>query len=586
MQELCYPFDEKLVLRKRRYLRNCLLSEHDTFTPLRIAVLGSSSTELLEDLLEIFLLNEGIMPTFYSGTFGKYYEEVVFDNPELDLFHPEVIYFHTGAVTIQNWPNCTMTEQEVDTMLQTQMDHFRKLWTYAGKFKCLILQNNFELPHLRLLGNMDGTSYYGRTRYIQKLNQLFLECSHAYENVCIHDICYLSADYGLQHWYNPAQWYHAKMCPGLEASVYLAYSLARTIASQLLGNKKMIVTDLDDTLWGGTVAEVGIEGINMAPEDSMGEAHLDFQQWLLEMKRVGIILGISSKNDETDALSGLTASECRLRPEDFAFICANWEPKDENIQKICDEIRISPDATVFIDDNESERHLVRSKIPGIQVPTFSRIEELLPVLSRALYFNIATVTKEDLLRANSYRSLHCIQTQNYEQYLQELDMCMEIHEIRGAGTDRMLQLLNKTNRFNVNGKRYTRADIGQMLEMPEDYILIGGHLKDLVADHGMISYMLCRLVEQGVELLQWVTSCRVFQRGVEHSMMDYLVSLCRQQNRKHIFCTYIQTEKNHMVKELLQVYGFREIVAEGTLSWRYVLSLEDYRAQPHYIRIV
>lgn len=585
MQELRYPFDEKKIIRKRRQLRSCLLSQRDSFSPVRIAVLGSSSTELLEELLEIFLLNEGIIPTFYSGTFGKYYEDVVFDNPELERFHPELIYFHTGTVAIQDWPNCTMTEQEVDSMLQTQMDHFHKLWTCAGKYNCLILQNNFELPSLRLLGNMDGTTYYGRTRYIQKLNQLFSECSQTYENVCIHDICFLSADYGLQHWYNPAQWYHAKICPDLEASVYLAYSLARTIASQLHGNKKLIVTDLDDTLWGGTVAEVGTVGLNMAPENSVGEAHLDFQQWLLEMKRVGIILGVASKNDETDALAGLAAAECRLRAEDFAFICANWEPKDENIQKMCEEIRISPDAAIFIDDNESERHLVRSKISGIQVPPFSRIEELLPVLSRAMYFNIATVTNEDRLRTYSYQSRYNSETQNYEQYLQELDMSMDICEIHDDGIERMLQLLNKTNRFNVTGKKYTRADIGQMLQMQDDYVLIGAHLKDLAADHGMISYMLCRLVEQGLDLSQWVTSCRVFQRGVEHAMMDHLVSFCRQQNRKHIYCTYIQTEKNFMIKELLPVYGFQEIKAENPLSRRYVLSVDDYRAQPYYIQI-
>lgn len=584
MQELQYPFDEKKIIRKRRQMRSCLLSQRDSFTPLRIAVLGSSSTELLEELLELFLLNEGIAPKFYSGTFGKYYEDVVFDHPELERFHPELIYFHTGTVAIQDWPNCTMTEQEVNAMLQTQMEHFHKLWTCAGKYNCPILQNNFEMPQLRLLGNMDGIAYYGRTRYIQRLNQAFSEGSQAYENVFIHDICYLSAEYGLQHWYNLAQWYHAKIYPDLEASVYLAYSLARTIASQLLGNKKLIVTDLDDTLWSGTVAETGSDGLNMAPEDPVGEAHLDFQQWLLEMKRIGIILGVASKNDEADALSGLAASECRLKPEDFAFICANWEPKDENIRKMCEEIRIFPDAVVFIDDNESERHLIRSKIPEIQTPSFSKIEELLPVLSRALYFNIAAVTKEDLLRADSYRSRYQSKTQNYEEYLQELDMRMEICEIRGIGTERMLQLLHKTNRFNLNGKKYTRADIGQMLEIPEDYILLGGHLKDLAADHGMISYMLCRLSGQGLELLQWVTSCRVFQRGVEHAMMDRLVSLCRQQNRDHIFCTYIQTGKNHMVKELLPVYGFREIEPESALSRRYVLFLDDYRAQPYHIR--
>ena len=290
MKELEYPFDSDYILKKKKSLKRQLL-EQDNLIEKKVAILGGSTTNDIKLILELFLLNYGIKPIFYESEYNQFYQDAVFGNEELDNFKPDIIYIHTTNRNITKYPNVSMETKEIDNMMEEEYYKFKTIWEKLSKrFNSVIIQNNFEYPYYRLLGNKDASSKYGRVNYITRLNMKFYEYAESNDNFYINDINYLSASYGLDKWTNEFYWHMYKYALEVRAIPTLAFNIAKIIKSIYGKNKKAFALDLDNTLWGGIVGDDGVENIAIGPEVPTGQVFSEFQSYLKNVKENYIVL--------------------------------------------------------------------------------------------------------------------------------------------------------------------------------------------------------------------------------------------------------------------------------------------------------
>jgi len=296
LSALRYPIDVAVVLRKRRALRNLLLERSPSLTS-RIAILGGSPTGEVKASLELFLLNHSIQPEFYEGAYARFSEEALFENPELDSFRPQIAYIHTTYLNIRRFPSVGAPSEEVETAVQEELDRFRALWAgLERKYGCMVIQNNFDLPLLRPLGNLEAGAPYGRAAFINRLNAEFARLAALNPKLVIHDIHSLSAEVGLACWFDVDSWFGYKMAVSSHATVLLAKSLAALVNALYGRTRKCLVLDLDNTLWGGVVGDDGVANLKLGSETALGESYTAFQRCVKQLKDRGILLAVCSKN--------------------------------------------------------------------------------------------------------------------------------------------------------------------------------------------------------------------------------------------------------------------------------------------------
>lgn len=592
MRELEYPFDSEYILKKKKRLRRELLGQRTDFLKKRIAVLGGSTTTDVVQILDLFLLDQGIRAEFYESEYALYWEDAVFGNPALDAFRPDLIYIHTTVRNITQYPGVASTEEEVQQMLSSAYHHFEEMWEkLAEKYHCPVIQNDLELPPYRLFGDRDVFDHRGKVHFVQSLNEMFYRYAQAHEDFYIQDIQYLSACYGLDRWADDFYWHMYKYALAVPAIPDLAFNLSNIIKSIYGKNKKALVLDLDDTLWGGVVGDDGVEQLEIGQETSKGQAFLAFQSYLKERASLGIMLNVDSKNEHENAIAGLNHPEGVLRPEDFIVIKANWEPKSTNILAIASELNIMPDSLVFVDDNPSEREIVRQLGKGIAVPEVSTPDRYIRILDRSGFFEITELSEDDLKRNEMYRSniqrgqLKASYT-DYHEYLISLEMRAVIREFEALYMARIAQLVNKSNQFNLTTKRYSQAEI-EAIASDDAYITLYGKLADRFGDNGVVSVIIGHVAEGICHIDLWIMSCRVLKRDMECAMFDALIERCTQKGVRELRGYYFPTAKNKMVKDFYGERGFEKIQEDeqGNAQWRYHIP-EDYERQNQAIEVV
>ena len=397
------PFDTDL-LKKRKKIRRMLLSDDGRFLDKKIALLGGSTTHDIRDALELFLLHDGIRCTFYESEYAQYWQDAMFPNPELEAFQPDVIYLCTSIRNIARFPALADSEEDVNILLDGEYHRFSAMWDrIAQTYRCPIIQNNFEYPYWRLLGNADASNMRGRVNFVTRLNLKFAEYAASHDNFYIHDLNYLSASFGLEAWSDPFYWHMYKYALSMPAIPYLAHSVANIIKSLYGKNKKAIALDLDNTLWGGVVGDDGPENIQVGQETSVGQAYSEFQEYLKLHKQLGVILNVVSKNDPENALAGLNRPGMTLTPDDFIMIKANWEPKAQNLKEIAQTLSLGEDSFVFVDDNPAEREIVREYTAASAPDIGDAPERYVRALDRMGYFEVTALSADDAERNRMYR---------------------------------------------------------------------------------------------------------------------------------------------------------------------------------------
>ena len=582
-----YPLDTTQLLRKKRRIRRELLAQLPNPLHKNIAILGGSTPNEVADLLGLFLLRYGIEAAFYQSEYGRYWQDAMFGTPELDAFAPDVIYIHTNWRNIETFPTTASTPAEIDEMLEAEYNRFAAMWqALADKFHCPIIQNNFDRPNYRLLGNRDVWDPHGRTNFLARLNQKFYAYAASHENFFINDIDYLSADYGLTAWGDAFYWHMYKYAMCLDAIPSLANSLANIIKSIYGRNKKVLALDLDNTLWGGVVGDDGVDGIAVGPEVPEGQVYAEFQSYCKALKSIGVVLAVDSKNDEENALAGLNHPDGVLRPDDFVAIKANWDPKDRNLQAIAEELNLGVDSFVFADDNPAERAIVAAQLPGVETPALDGAENYIKTLDHGGYFEVTALSGEDLKKtelyhANAERRRAQAAFADYGAYLDSLAMKATIRPFEPLYLQRIAQLTNKSNQFNLTTLRCSEEDIRAMSTDPA-WLCLYGKLEDRFGDNGVVTVVAGQQEGALLHLRLWLMSCRVLKRGMEDAMMDAVVADAAARGVKTICGYYYPTAKNAMVKEFYAEMGFARIKADenGNTVWNLDVAAYTVR-HPH-----
>ena len=560
MDVLEYPFDPLLILKKKKSIRKELLLRSDLIEK-KIAIFSGSTIGDIEKILELFLLKHGIRPIFYIGDYSRFYEEIMFDTEKIKQFAPDLIYIHTSNKNIEKFPSCTDSEEEAEILLIQQYRKFEAMWNKIQQdYKCPIIQNNFEYLSYRILGNSDGVFASGAVHFIQALNTRFAGYARENSNFYIHDIQYLSAWYGLEKWSVPSFWYLYKYALNMEAIPLFCHSLANIIKSIYGKNKKVLTLDLDNTLWGGIIGDDGKEGIQLGIETAEGMAYIEFQKYIKELSKFGILLTVCSKNEEEIAKTGFEHSSSVLHFDDFVLIKANWDPKHMNLKQTKEDLNVMLDSFVFIDDNPAERAIVKKNLPEVCVPNMTIPEEYLKILDGSGFFEVTSISNDDKSRKQFYqdnllRKNESHHFQDYKEYLRDLEMCCKIEGFCEHNMERVTQLINKTNQFNFTTIRYTESEVRAFFES-ERHICFSSRLIDKYGDNGIVSVLIGKIFQDMMVINLWVMSCRVFKRDLELAMFDYLVKSCQERGIKKIQGIYIPSSKNMMLKDFYANLGF------------------------------
>ncbi len=591
MRELEYPFDSEMILQNRRKLRKALLADGSARIKKNIAVLGGSTTHDIIAALELFLLNHGIEPSFYESEYAQYYQDAMFGNPELDEFHPDIIFVHTSLRNINvGFPSMSDSREQVKELIDSQVKYFEGMWEkLRSKFNCPIIQNNFEMPFYRLLGNKDAQDYRGRTNFVAELNRRFYQYADDHNDFYIHDINYISAAYGLEQWSDPFYWYMYKYCLCLPAIPEFAFNLSNIIKSIFGKNKKALVLDLDNTLWSGVVGDDGVDGIDVGQETSVGQGFYEFQTYLKAHKQLGILLNVASKNDHENAIAGLNHPSGVLKPDDFTIIKANWDAKSENLKKIASELSLLPESLVFVDDNPAEREIVRAYVPGVAVPEVNKVEEYIRNIDRGGYFEVTTFSADDASRVEMYRqNIMRAQAQesftDYNEYLLSLEMHADIKDFEPLYLARITQLTNKSNQFNLTTKRFTESEM-EAVAADDKYVRLYGRLVDKFGDNGIVSVVIGRQEDNILHMELWLMSCRVLKRDMEQAMLDEVVRQAVLRGIDEIRGYYYPTAKNKMVEKLYETFGFTLLSSDDAGNTVWSLKTEGYENQNKVIKV-
>ncbi len=385
-----------------------------------------------------------------------------------------------------------------------------------------------------------------------------------YANVYILPYCHMVECLGEENAFSLKTWYLGKILHTNEAQKRLSSLIAHKAELQTRTAKKALLLDLDHTIWGGLAGEADHTPIVLS-DDHTGLAYKNLQRVILQMQKQGVILGIVSKNNEEDAMEILKSHPHQvLRPECFAVCKINWLPKHENILQIAEELNLGLDSFVFWDDNPAERELVAAMLPQVTVPEFPvNPEELAPAMVELYhtYFEKNVVTSEDLEKTKQYadnvkRSSLKAQTHSFEEYLKQLDIIITKEE-PAANIVRLVQLVNKTNQFNLTTRRYEQAHMQQILNDPHKRVFLYS-VADCFGDNGIVAAGIVDVQETPI-IEELVMSCRVMGKNIEYGIIEHMENVLQEEGYTLLKSLYLPTAKNKPVETLYEKLGYTVI---------------------------
>ena len=560
-------------------------------SPTRLAVLASSTVEHLLPALRVAGLRRAIPLETYTPDYGQYAQELLNPGSGLHGFRPNVVLFALDAHHLLGGISLPSTADEVTRALVRQVDRLALQWRAAREaFGAQIIQN-VPLPvFLPLLGNNEHRlpgSRAGAWRQLAAMLRARAD-TDGVDLVALDDR--VSQD-GLIAWHDPALWHRAKQEIHPQAAPLYGDLVGRLIAAAQGQSRKCLVLDLDNTLWGGVIGDDGLAGIKLGQGSARGEAHLAFQHYARDLGRRGIILAVCSKNDEANALDPfLNHPEMALRREDIACFVANWTDKAANLRHIAQRLNIGLDSLVFADDNPAERAVVRRELPMVAVPELPEDPTFYAAtIADAGYFEAVRITAEDrdragLYRQNAARDEALTSATDMDGYLRSLEMRAIWGRFDATNLPRIVQLINKTNQFNLTTQRTTDAAIQTAIDDPSA-LTLQIRLLDQFGDNGIIAIVAGAAdpATTTIRLHTWLMSCRVLGRGMELETLNLVVAQAKQLGASELIGEYRPTAKNGMVRNHYERLGFTRVEerADGTTTWS--LDLSNFVPQPTFI---
>lgn len=538
----------------------------------RLALLGSSTTAQMVPMLELAALRRGIELEIYEGGFGQYRQELIDPQSDLYRFSPDfiVIAVHHRDLQLPDY------SESPESAVESELDRWLALWSIVrGRTSARVIQYNFAIPPEVPFGHLSTRLPGSRYRMLRALNARLGDS--APEGVAVLDCERLSAWVGKERWFDDRYWHLAKQAVSLDAVPTLARHIAAVVMADLGLSRKCLVLDLDNTLWGGVIGEDGLPGLRLG-HGAQGEAFVAFQKYLLELKAKGIVLAVCSKNNEADARSPFEEHpDMVIHLDDLAVFFANWDTKVDNLRRIARTLNIGLDALVFVDDNPTEREIVRQMLPEVEVvPLPSDPALYVRAIEDGLYFETASFTAEDAQRTGQYRARAEVarleaSAGSMEDFYRSLHMKAEVAPFDDIHLPRIVQLLGKTNQFNLTTRRHDPETVRRFMRDPNSVNLYL-KLRDRFADHGLVGVIIAKRDGEVLEVDTWLMSCRVIGRTVEDHMLARLSEEAQRLGCSRIRGVYIPTAKNTQVAQIYERFGFVQVSdIDGVTVWDYDL---------------
>lgn len=565
-----------LARAARRFARLKRLAAPSVIRTTRIAVISSTTTDLFTPLLELACFRDHIGVEVYRGIFGNYQQAVLDGASDLYAFRPDFV------LVLTNWRDANLAPFSADPDGETfrVVSEVCALWRQLlGRVTCRVIQHAFDLPADDPNGHVGFTHPGGRVRVLRAVNDRLRE--GAPPEVAVLDLDHIAGLCGKRQWFDRTYWYTIKQYPAPASLPILVDHHVALIRAALGLTRKVLALDLDNTLWGGIVGEDGVENLQIGPPSAAGEAHAALQAYAAELATRGVVLAVCSKNNPTDALLPFARGDGMvLRVEDFAAFRANWTDKPANLRDIARTLNLGLDSFVFLDDNPVERALVRAECPEVAVPEVGEDPaDFVRVLDRGLYFEMWALSPEDMNRAQAYRAnveREQLRTSagSLDEFLRSLDMRAECGPFDDSVLARVVQLIGKTNQFNLTSRRHSEATVREMLASPDCWTLYV-KLKDRFGDNGLIGVMIAKRTPSGRRWIvdTWLMSCRVIGRRVEDLMFGRLWEHAASTGAAEIEGVYLPTAKNGMVADLYARFGFQAQPVPREEEMRYLLDL-------------
>jgi FkbH-like protein len=537
-----------------------------------LAILGSYTVGPFSQMLCLAANRLGIRVALYESQYGQYEQELINPQSGLYAFRPDVVVLAVHERDLHLPAHSDRPEEDV----AKEITRWTRLWQLlAERCGARMIQHNFaqcaDVSTGHLATRLPGSRYMMTYAVNEQLGKA------AGDRVSIVDCERLSSLVGKAHWHDPRYWNLSKHAVALQYTPLLARHTAAVIAASLGLSRKCLVLDLDNTLWGGVIGEDGLGGIRLG-NGVEGEAFVAFQEYILELKNKGVILAVCSKNNYADAIQPFEEHpDMRLRLKDIALFVANWDSKPDNLRYIAKTLRLGLDSLVFVDDNPVECAHVRQSVPEVDVIALPEDPSYYcRALSQYLLLETNSFTAEDVQRTDQYRAE--VQTRELEASAASLDEFYAGLQMRAHVTafqkdqlPRIVQLIGKTNQFNLTTRRYGMSQVERFIQDPH-CLHLALRLRDRYADHGLVSLIIARRQGDLLDIDTWLMSCRVIGRTVEAALLGELSRKAQQLGCKTIRGTYIRTQKNAMAADAYLKLGFRRIQSEeGTELWVYDL---------------
>lgn len=384
-----------------------------------------------------------------------------------------------------------------------------------------------------------------------------------YPNFFIFDLKELITNVGRKNFYSKKLWYLGGMKFSNFGENIIVEEITKIINTLEKPRKKCLVLDLDNTLWGGVVADIGIENIELS-EFKEGARYKDFQKRIKELKELGVLLAICSKNEENYAMDVFEKNkEMVLKNDDFIIKKINWQPKSKNISEIAEELNIGLDSIVFIDDSPFEREEVKSNLPQVIVPEFpedtSELENFIIDVYKNYFYTI-NQTEEDKKKTKMYldnikRETEKKKSASIDEFLEKLNTKIYLWKLKPENLQRAHQLIHKTNQFNLTTKRYTEKQLQDFMNDPS-YEIYVSRVEDKFGDNGIVFLLIAKKDDKKILIDSLIMSCRVMERFIEDRIISYLEDQWFKDGFEEIESTYIKTERNKPVENLFERLGY------------------------------
>ena len=558
-------------------------------TPARVALMGAGSTDLLVRPLALALRLVGLAPELHVTPYNVILQEMLEPESGTSQFGPQIAIALLMPHSLPRWPAPqTTTEGATDLARRICQQLYFACGVLHDRCKAEIVLNTLPPFPQQPMGNLSAKSPEDANNFIRRVNVMLGDLAPPY--VHMNDVAALVERRGLDRWFDVRLWHEAKqpVAPGMIPE--LTRNMAAITGSILGRSRKCLVVDLDNTLWGGVVGDVGVEGLMLGEGTGIGEAFKAFQSYLRALMERGVLLAVSSKNEERHALKPFEGHpEMVLKRDDFVAFKANWSPKSDNLRAIARELSLGLDALVFVDDNPAEREEVRQALPQVLVPELTGDPTDYPMIVDALRcFEVSSVTEEDRRRSAMYRQRGqqnelLSATRNLSEFLASLDMSATIRPFEPVSFARITQLVNKTNQFNLTTKRLTGAQVQALASDPKS-VTRAVRLRDRFGDHGLISVLFGQIESGTLTVDGWLMSCRVLNRGVEQQLLNEVVAAMARTGVRYVVGRFIPTDRNAMVKDLYRNLGFSQLSdCDGVTTWR--LEVDNFEPLQTFVTV-